>query len=252
MAARRMFAKTIIDSDAFIEMPLSAQALYFHLAMRADDDGFINNHKNIQRMVGASDDDLKLLIANNFIITFESGIVVIKHWKVHNYIQSDRYKPTRYVEEKALLEIQKTNEYVLNIPEENDLDTKCIHNVSSLDTQVRLGKVSINNISCASEPHDKDDQLKKDFETIYALYPKKVGKTNAFLSYKQWVGKGKDIGGKKHRLTNRQIYLAVKKYIRQQEEAGKDDYQYWKNFDTLMGRQLLDYVESEEKNEQNS
>lgn len=134
MAARRMFAKTIIDSDAFIEMPLSAQALYFHLAMRADDDGFINNHKNIQRMVGASDDDLKLLIANNFIITFESGIVVIRHWKVHNYIQSDRYKPTRYVEENALLEIQKTNEYVLNIPEKNDLDTKCIHNVSSLDT----------------------------------------------------------------------------------------------------------------------
>ena len=71
-------------------------------------------------------------------------------------------------------------------------------------------------------------------------------KTNAFLSYKQWVGKGKDIGGKKHRLTNRQIYLAVKKYIGQQEEAGKDDYQYWKNFDTLMGRQLLDYVEVED------
>ena len=257
MAARRMFAKTIIDSDAFIEMPLSAQALYFHLAMRADDDGFINNHKNIQRMLGASGEDLELLIANNFIITFESGIIVIRHWKVHNYIQSDRYKPTRYVEEKALLEIQKTNEYVLNMPEENDMDTKCIHNVSSLDTQVRLGKVSlgkvsINNISCAPEPHDKDDQLKKDFETIYALYPKKVGKTNAFIYYKQWVGKGKNIGCKKHRLTNRQIYLAVKKYIRQQEEAGKDDYQYWKNFDTLMGRQLLDYVESEEKDEQNS
>ena len=108
----------------------------------------------------------------------------------------------------------------------------------------------INNI-CAPEAHDsnfdKEDQLQKDFEIIYALYPKKRGKTVAFTNYKQWVSKaGKDVGGKRYRLTNRQIYLAVKKYIRQQEEAGQDDYQYWKNFDTLMGRQLLDYVEVED------
>ena len=89
MAERRMFAKTIIDSDAFLEMPLSSQALYFHLSMRADDDGFINNPKKIQRVIGASEDDLKLLVAKSFIIPFESGIVVIKHWKIHNYIQSD-------------------------------------------------------------------------------------------------------------------------------------------------------------------
>ena len=108
----------------------------------------------------------------------------------------------------------------------------------------------INNI-CAPESHDsnfdKDEQLQKDFEIIYALYPKKRGKTVAFTNYKQWVSKtGKDVGGKRYRLTNRQIYIAVKKYIRQQEEAGQDDYQYWKNFDTLMGRQLLDYVEVED------
>lgn len=108
----------------------------------------------------------------------------------------------------------------------------------------------INNI-CAPESHDsnfdKEEQLQKDFEIIYALYPKKRGKTVAFTNYKQWVSKaGKDVGGKRYRLTNRQIYLAVKKYIRQQEEAGQDDYQYWKNFDTLMGRQLLDYVEVED------
>ena len=108
----------------------------------------------------------------------------------------------------------------------------------------------INNI-CAPESHDsnfdKEEQLKKDFEIIYGIYPKKKGKTVAFANYKQWVSeKGKDVGGKRYRLTNRQIYLAVKKYIRQQEEAGQDDYQYWKNFDTLMGRQLLDYVEVED------
>ena len=104
---------------------------------------------------------------------------------------------------------------------------------------------------CAPEPHDsnfdKEEQLKKDFEIIYGIYPKKKGKTVAFANYKQWISeKGKDVGGKRYRLTNRQIYLAVKRYIKQQEEAGQDDLQYWKNFDTLMGRQLLDYVEVED------
>ena len=116
-----------------------------------------------------------------------------------------------------------------------------------INTQSRVEKSREDNI-CAPEPHDeqsnKEEQLLKDFEIIYALYPKKRGKTVAFANYKQWVSKtGKDVGGKRYRLTNRQIYLAVKKYIRQQEEAGQDDYQYWQNFDTLMGRQLLDYVE---------
>jgi len=109
---------------------------------------------------------------------------------------------------------------------------------------------------CAPKPHERDDweeshtnkeaQLAQDFQIIYGIYPKKKGKTVAFVNYKQWVSpKGKDVGGKRYRLTNRQIYLAVKKYVRQQEEAGNDDLQYWKNFDTLMGRQLLDYVEWE-------
>lgn len=133
MAERRMFAKTIIDSDAFLDMPLSSQALYFHLSMRADDDGFINNPKKIQRMIGASDDDLKLLIAKRFIIPFESGIVVIKHWKIHNYIQKDRYRETVYQEEKALLDVKDNKAYTL-------MDTPCIHPVSIPDAQDRIGK----------------------------------------------------------------------------------------------------------------
>ena len=132
MAERRMFAKTIIDSDAFIDMPLSSQALYFHLSMRADDDGFINNSKRIQRMIGASDDDLKLLFVKNFVIPFENGIVVIKHWKIHNYIRNDRYKPTMYQEEKRLLEEKENKAYTVGIP-----------NGYQMDTQVRLGKDSI-------------------------------------------------------------------------------------------------------------
>ena len=133
MAERRMFAKAIIDSDAFLDMPMSTQALYFHLSMRADDDGFINNPKRIQRMIGASDDDLKLLIAKSFLIVFESGVVVIKHWKIHNYIRNDRYKPTTYVEEKALLVEKDNKAYTLGIPSDNQVTYQT-------DTQDRLGK----------------------------------------------------------------------------------------------------------------
>ena len=136
MAERRMFAKTVIDSDAFLDMPLTTQALYFHLSMRADDDGFINNPKKIQRMIGASYDDLKLLIAKKFIIPFDSGIVVIKHWKIHNYIQTDRYKETAYLEEKSQLYVKGNKAYTL-------MDTECIQDGYSLETQVRLGKDSL-------------------------------------------------------------------------------------------------------------
>ncbi|MDV7770572.1 DNA replication protein, partial [Enterococcus faecalis] len=139
-----MFAKTIIDSDAFLDMPLSTQSLYFHLSMRADDDGFINNPKKIQRMVGCGDDDLKLLMAKRFILVFDSGVIVIKHWKIHNYIRNDRYKPTLYQEEKAELAEKNSKAYTfkteviesenhLGIPDDNRMGYQ-------MDTQVRLGK----------------------------------------------------------------------------------------------------------------
>lgn len=146
MAERRMFAKTIIDSDAFLDMPTSTQALYFHLGMRADDDGFINNPKKIQRLVGGGDDDLKLLIAKKFIIPFESGIVVIKHWKLHNYIQSDRYKPTVYQEEKQQLTTKDNKVYT--ITESVDNSTMYPECIQDGDTgKVRLGKVRLDKVS---------------------------------------------------------------------------------------------------------
>lgn len=111
MAERRMFAKTIIDSDAYLDMPLSAQALYFHLSMRGDDEGFINNPKKIMRMIGASEDDLKLLLAKSFVLAFESGVIVIKHWKIHNYIRGDRLVDTKYQEEKCMLELKDNGAY---------------------------------------------------------------------------------------------------------------------------------------------
>ena len=148
MAERRMFAKTIIDSDMFLDMPLSTQALYFHLSMRADDDGFINNPKKIQRMVGASDDDLKILVAKRFILPFESGVVVIKHWRIHNYIRTDRYKETVYQDEKAQLQLKENGAYTElaapGIPDGNQ-------EVYQMETQVRLGKDRLGQVSVGKD-----------------------------------------------------------------------------------------------------
>ena len=143
MAERRMFAKTIIDSDVFTDMPISARLLYYDLAMRADDDGFVNSPKKIMRFVGASMDDMNVLIAKQFIIPFESGVVVIKHWKIHNYIQKDRYKATSYQAEKKSLTLKNGTYYTDDLPDVSNLDTECIQDVYSLDTQDRLGKVRL-------------------------------------------------------------------------------------------------------------
>lgn len=148
MAERRMFAKKITESDAFLDMPSSTQMLYFHLSMNADDDGFVNNPKKIQRMCGASDDDFKLLLAKSFVLLFESGVIVIKHWKMHNYIQADRYRPTDYVEEKSMLGLKKNKAYTLDV---NKMDTKCIQDVS-------VGKESIGKVKLGEDSIVKDSK----------------------------------------------------------------------------------------------
>ena len=142
MAERRMFTKKITDSDPFTEMPLSAQALYFHLNMNADDDGFLNNPKKIQRSIGASEDDLKLLIAKRFILIFEKGIIVIKHWRMHNLLRKDRYTETQYIEEKETLMLQKDGSYTEK-PAELPMATKWQPSGNQVATQYSIGKDSI-------------------------------------------------------------------------------------------------------------
>lgn len=155
MAEKRMFSKSIIDSDEFLDMPLSAQALYFHLSMRADDDGFINGPARIQRTIGCSPDDFKLLLVKRFLIQFETGVVVIRHWRIHNYIAKDRYHETMYIEEKERLFVDANKAYsleptsqklfknkVINLQNNNDISLypSCIQNVYNLDTQISIDK----------------------------------------------------------------------------------------------------------------
>lgn len=141
MAKKRMFSLQIVDTDAFLDMPHSSQLLYFHLSMRADDDGFVSNPKKMMRMIGSQEDDYKVLLAKRFIIPFESGVCVIKHWRINNYIRSDRYTETAYTEEKKSLHLKENRAYTddvkqLGIPNDNQTDTK---GVPSID-KVRLDK----------------------------------------------------------------------------------------------------------------
>jgi len=152
-----MFAKSIIDTDAFLDMPASSQNLYFHLAMRADDDGFVDNPRKIQRIVGASDDDLRILIGKRYILAFDSGVIVIKHWRLHNYIRKDRYTPTLYEEEKNSLYLKENGAYTDHPVEPPEMPEQTVENtpetasessmatigqpmVTHLATQDRLGK----------------------------------------------------------------------------------------------------------------
>ena len=159
MAERRMMAKSVIDTDTFLDMPASTQNLYFHMLLRADDDGFIASPKGILRIIGASDDDLKLLLAKQYLFRFESGVVVIKDWKIHNYIQNDRYKPSLQPE-RELLTITANKEYTLTNSDVSNMDTECIQNVSI--GKVRLGKVRLdkNNNGECEKSHSKRKQFK--------------------------------------------------------------------------------------------
>ena len=142
MAERRMFAKSIVLSDAFLDMPLSARCLYFTLGMLADDDGFVGNPKSIMRQCGASQDDMSVLLQKRYVLGFESGVIVIKHWRINNYLREDRHKDTTYVEEIETLTIDSkgayTEIYKSGIPSANQMPTKC---------QPRLDKNSIDKVS---------------------------------------------------------------------------------------------------------
>ena len=177
MAERRMFAKSVIDSDAFLDMSVSARLLYFDLGMRADDDGFVTP-KKIMRMTGASEDDLKILIAKGFIVPFESGVIVITHWWLNNYIQNDRYHPTLYQEELSQLICDKTRKNPKPYKKKDALDPLCIQDVSNLDTQDRLGKdrlgkdrlIDISVAKNVNQTSECDIEIEKD-STISGTVP---------------------------------------------------------------------------------
>lgn len=176
MAERRMMSKSIIKSDAFLDMPATTQNLYFHMLLDADDDGFINAPKSIMRMIGAKDDDMKVLAAKQLVIPFESGVVVIKDWKIHNYIQNDRYKPSTLAE-RDLLNIQKDKTYTLK-SDVSRMDTECIQTVSIGKDRLgkaRLGKDRVGKDSIDTLCHVTHDDVDKSHIEIIEYLNIKTG-----------------------------------------------------------------------------
>ena len=149
MAERRMFAKSIVLSDAFLDMPATARCLYFSLGMLADDDGFIGNPKSIIRQIGASEDDIKILLSKRYLLSFESGIIVIKHWRLNNYIQNDRHHKTTYIEEMEELTVDEKGSYTEKDKKKQMYTDACIQSVYidkdsidkySIDNNIKVGK----------------------------------------------------------------------------------------------------------------
>ena len=163
MGSRRMFSLKVVDTDDFLDMGQGSQLLYFHLAMRADDDGFVNSPKKIMRFAGAKDDDMKVLIGKQFILPFQSGVIVIKHWKEHNSIRKDRKIETIYKEEMALLSEDNNGIYELQ-PNDNQIATKRPPKLS----KVKLSKDKLINIA---EETSADTEFKSLYNEFIELNP---------------------------------------------------------------------------------
>lgn len=206
MKTRRMFSAEIVESDAFIELPSSAQNLYFHLGMRADDDGFVNPNITM-RMIGANKDDLGVLLAKRFLLPFQTGVVVVKHWRMNNFIRKDRYKPTVYPELYAVLRVKENGAYsldpkqgvpVVNAPWISDVDRRLTTGQPQVDQgKVRLGKVRIERsveflkkipqevLSQLSEKYKISEAGVKDKAHDLVLYCEQKGKK--YKNYKSFL-----------------------------------------------------------------
>ena len=177
-----MFRLDVLETDAFMDMPLTTQALYFHLSLRADDDGFVGNPKRITKNIGAGEDDLKLLIAKRFVLVFDDGVIVIKHWRLHNSLSGNRYHETKYLEDKALLTIKDNGAYTLNgdgkeiddshyieMGKRQTKDETKTNNRRTIDeTKTDTDKNSIDKNSIDYSLSD----TKKDIETVFAAWNK--------------------------------------------------------------------------------
>jgi hypothetical protein len=178
-----MFTDKVVESDAFTDMPLSAQALYFHFNMEADDDGFVNNPKRICRSLGASEDDLKILIGKRFLLSFESGIIAIKHWRMHNLLRKDRYTETQYKDEKNMLILKENGAYT---EADNQMATKWQPNGNQMATQVSISKGS--KVECkvvevsGNGNHDDTQPVDNSVDNSFSFVGGELGKGVVLLT----------------------------------------------------------------------
>lgn len=217
MAEKRMFSKRVIDTDEFLDMPATAQMLYFHLAMNADDDGFVGKPKTIMRMCRASEDDLTVLLGKQFVISFDTGVIVIRHWRIHNYLRKDTYHPTIYEQEKSMLCLDKSDAYSLDSDDAVTSPLRIRDESVTNPSQVRDESVDVDKVSKDKRREDKvreDKKRKEDlFETLlpsYQISEPLADKIREFMRYRK----------EQHRFTYREIGL--KSFLRGAEKAEQE------------------------------
>ena len=244
MAQKRMFSLKIVDTDAFLDMPQSTQNLYFHLGMRADDEGFIGNVKRIMKMIGSSEDDKKVLLAKKFLIEFESGVVVIKHWKMNNYLQNDRIKETAYLQEKSTLYLKDNGSYTLDSTQGTPLYTKCIHSIDK--NRLDLEENRLDNSEQVAKPTEKNSDALSEILEAEDFEQELKDKIILWLQYKKEKKSG-------YKPTGFKVFLKdVKKSV---EKHGKDytlqrfDYSMSKNYQGVFFETSEKQVKVEQESE---
>ncbi len=225
MGQKRMFSLCVVDTDKFMDMPCSTQALYFHLGMHGDDDGFVSSPRKIQRAAGCSDDDLRLLAAKGFIIPFESGVIVITDWRINNTLKNDRYRETIYKAERAMLQIEASGKYALNssvVPEcfQNGSDMVPQHNITkpNLTEHNQTEQNKINGLRSCADVEAVSLSGDAEFHRFWTAYPKRIGKKAARKAFDKAI-----------KATDIDTLLAAIKLQKQSPQWTKDNGQYIPN-----------------------
>lgn len=226
MAEKRMFSNRVIDTDEFLEMPATAQMLYFHLSMNADDDGFVGKPKTIMRMCRASQDDLTVLLGKQFVISFDTGVIVIRHWKIHNYIRKDMYHPTIYEKEKEMLSLDKSDAYSLEHHQDESVTSPLQVRNESVTSPLRIRDESVTspsqvrNVDKNSIEKVREDKVREDkrregdlFKTLlpeYQISEPLADKIREYLRYRK----------EQHRFTYKETGL--KNFLHETEKAEQE------------------------------
>lgn len=235
MADKRMFSKKMISSDAFLEMPLTAQGLFFHLAMRADDDGIVDSPRKIMRECQAKKRDLDILIQKRYVLTFPSGVILIKHWRIHNTIAKDRYVPSTYTEELSTVILKDNKSYTERKQNVDDMETDRIQSDSKTERSIdkrREEKSSKDIYVHSGEMHDAENpSLEQFFESIWKLYPLKKGKGQVSKTKKQVL----------QRIGFEQIKRCVDRYVTELRSSGKE--KFMMHGSTFFNSGYVDYLD---------
>lgn len=235
MADKRMFSKKMISSDAFLEMPLTAQGLFFHLAMRADDDGIVDSPRKIMRECQAKKRDLDILIQKRYVLAFPSGVILIKHWRIHNTIAKDRYVPSTYTEELSTVILKDNKSYTERKRNVGDMETDRIQNDSKTERSIekkREEKSSKDIYVHSGEMHEVDSEpLEQFYESIWKLYPLKKGKGQVSKTKKQVL----------QRIGYEQIKRCVDRYVTEIKSSGKE--KFMMHGSTFFNSGYVDYLD---------